>query len=323
MISIGYMNARKVNWLFTSIIALNVLVVVLVALAGESISIGTIPGLLLSQAVIFVPALLFLAGTKTKVKDLIASAKPKWLTSVLVILLTFLCMPLVVTVNAFSMLFVENEVTNLQPLLQGVPAWQIVLMIGIIGPVSEEFVFRGVIYHGYRRSGRLVAAMLMSALLFGLIHLNFNQMSYAILVGVIGVLLIEGTGSIFYSMLFHMTVNLTNVIQLLVQDPETAAMDAQQTKQMIESMMQMPYKQAMCIVIAVYAVISCFTTALAGCLYYLILKREGRTQHIGLMFAKEGDGKVKDSNRRIISWPIVFSILICLGYMIAEIAWMK
>lgn len=317
------MNSKRVNWLFTTIIALNVVVVILVAMAGERISIGILPSLLLSQAIIFLPSVLFLAGTGTKVGDLIAWAKPKWSVSLLIALFTFLCMPLIVTVNALSMLFVENEVSNLQPLLQGVPAWQIVLMIGILGPLSEEFVFRGVIYHGYRRSGRFVASMVMSAVLFGLIHLNFNQMSYAVLVGLIGVLIIEGTGSFFYSFLFHALINLVNVVQLLMQSPETAAMDAQQTREMVESLMQMPYEQAMCIVIAVYAVISCFTTALAGCLYYLILKKEGRTEHIRLIFAGEGKAGIKDENRRLWSLPLVFSMALCFVYMIAEIAWMK
>ena len=317
------MNAKKTNWLFTTIILLNVVAVVAVAFATEyaEVEIGIIPGLLLSQAVLFLPALLFLLATRTKIKDLIAVEKPKWLTTLLVILITYLCMPLVVTINAFSMLFVENEVTNLQPLLQGVPAWQLILMIGIIGPVSEEFVFRGVIYHGYRRSGRIVTAMLLSAFLFGLMHLNFNQMSYAFLVGIIGVLLIEGTGSIFYSIVFHICVNVTNVVQLLMQNPETAAMDAKQTREMIETTMNMPYKQALCIVIAVYAVIACFTTTIAGCLYYLILKKEGRTEHIRLLFSKKGDGGVSASGRRVWSWPLVFSVMLCFAYMIADIVW--
>lgn len=317
------MNAKRTNWLFTSIIALNVAAVVAIAfLAGYGgAELGTIPALLLSQAILFVPAILFLVATRTKVGDLIAVGKPKWLTTLLVIVITYLCMPLIVTVNAASMLFVENEVTNLSPLLQGVPVWQVVLMVGIIGPVSEEFVFRGVIYHGYRRSGRFVTAMLLSAVLFGLMHLNFNQMSYAIVVGVIGVLLIEGTGSIFYSILFHVCINLTNVIQLLAQDPEMASMDAQQTEQMIESLMNMPYKQAMCIVIAVYAVIACFTTAIAGCLYYLMLKKEGRTEHIRLLFSKEGDAGVAQEGRRVWSWPLVLSMVLCLAYMIADVAW--
>ena len=316
------MNAKKTGWLFAAIILLNVVMVFVVAFLAEyaEFTFDTIPALLLSQATIFFPAVLFLLGTRTKVGDLIAVAKPKWITSILVVLITYLCMPLIVTVNAVSMLFVENEVTNLQPLLQGVPVWQVVLMIGVLGPLSEEFVFRGVIYHGYRRSGRIVTAMLLSAVLFGLIHLNFNQMSYAIVVGVAGVLLVEGTGSIFYSILFHVCINLTNVIQIVMQDPETASMDAQQTQQMIESLLQMPFKQAMCIVIAVYAVISCFTMTIAGCLYYLILKREGRVGHIRLMFSKEGNMSVTGDGHSVWSWPLLLSVLICLAYMIVDIA---
>ena len=315
------MNAKKTNWLFTVIILLNFLTVVTVAYLAEykNIRIDTIPALLLSQVLLFVPAILFLVGSKTKMKELIAAEKPKCVTSLLVIVITYLCLPLVVTVNALSMLFVENEVTNLQPLLQGVPWWQVVLMVGVIGPISEEFVFRGVIYHGYRKSGRIITAMLLSAFLFGLMHMNFNQMSYAIVVGVMGVLLIEGTGSIFYSILFHMCINLTNVVQLLLQDSETASMNAEQTEQMIETMMQMPYKQAMCIVIAVYAVIACFTTALAGCLYYLILKKEGRVRHIRLLLSKEGSNNVNGEGHKIWSWPLVFSVGICLVYMIVDI----
>ncbi len=315
------MNAKKTNWLFAVIIAINFLTVIGVSFLAEyaDVTIGTIPALLLSQAMLFVPAIIFLLGTRTKPSELIAMEKPKWITSFLVVVITYLCMPLVVTINAFSMLFVENEVTNLQPLLQGIPWWQVVLMIGIIGPVSEEFVFRGVIYHGYRRSGRLVTAMLLSAFLFGLMHLNFNQMSYAILVGVIGVLLIEGTGSIFYPILFHVCINLTNVIQLVMQDPETASMDAQQTEQMIESMMNMPYKQAMCFVVAIYAIISCVTTAIAACLFYVVLKREGRVKHFLLMFSKKGDVKVTDDGRRVWTLPLVISVVLCLAFMIADV----
>lgn len=315
------MNAKKTNWLFAVIIAVNILVVIGVSFLSEytDITIGTIPALLISQAMMFVPTVFFLIGTRTRPGELIAMGKPKWITALLVVAFTYLCMPLIVTVNAFSMLFVENEVTNLQPLLQGIPWWQIVLMIGIIGPVSEEFVFRGVIYHGYRRSGRIVTAMLLSAFLFGLMHLNFNQMSYAILVGIIGVLLIEGTGSIFYPILFHVCINVTNVIQMLLQDSETASMDAQQTEQMIEAAMNMPYKQAMCFAVAIYAIISCVTTAIAACLYYVILKREGRTRHFLLMFSKKGDIGVTEDGRRVWTWPLVITVVLCLAFMIADV----
>ena len=317
------MNAKKTNWLFTSIIALNVLVVILAAVSPDGLSLGVIPALLLSQLMIFGPAVLFLLFTRTKPSDLIQMAKPKWSLSLLVVLITFLIMPLITAVNALSMLFVENEVTNMQALFLEAPGWLLLLVVGFVGPFSEEAVFRGVIYHGYRRSGRLVAAMILSSVLFGLMHLNFNQMSYAIVVGVIGVLLIEGTGSIFYSILFHATINTSNVIMMLLQDPESASMDAAKTREMVESLMHMPYREAMSVVCAVYIVIACVTTSLAGCLYYFILKKEGRAEHVCLLFAKEGRSAVCEKNQRIWSWPLLISIALCLVYMVAEIALIK
>ena len=317
------MNAKKVNWLFTSIIGLNILVIIWAACKPEGLSIGMMPALLLSQAMIFGPAILFLLFTKTKPVDLIQMASPKWSVSLLTILFTFLIMPLITAVNAFSMLFVENEVNNMQALFLETPAWLLLLIVGVVGPFSEEVVFRGVIYHGYRRSGRFVAAMLLSSILFGIMHLNFNQMSYAILVGIIGVLLVEGTGNIFYSILFHVTINVTNVTQMLLQSPETAAMDGAQTQEMIESLMHMPYREAMSVVVSVYSVIACVTTALAGCLYYYMLKKERRTEHVRLMFVSGNKNTVREPNRRIWSWPLVISMALCLLYMISEAALIK
>ncbi len=317
------MNAKKTNWLFTLIIALNALVVILAAVYPGGLSMGVIPALLVSQLMIFGPAALFMLFTKTKPSDFIQMAKPKWSISLLVVLITFLIMPLITAVNAFSMLFVENEVTNMQSLFLEAPAWLLLLIVGVVGPFSEEVVFRGVIYHGYRRSGRFVAAMLLSSVLFGLMHLNFNQMSYAIVVGVVGVLLIEGTGSIFYSILFHATINTSNVIMMLLQDPGSASMDAAQTQEMVESLMQMPYREAMCVVISVYAVIACVTTAMAGCLYYFVLKKERRAEHVRLLFVKEGRNAVREQNQRIWSWPLIVSMGLCLIYMIAEIVMIK
>lgn len=316
------MNARKVNWLFLSVILFEAAIVVLLILAGDGISLGVVSSLLLNQLIILLPSLLFLLFTRTRPGDLIAHGRPKLSVSLLVIVFTFLCMPLITTVNVFTQLFVENEASNLMQTLAGVPGWLILLVVGVVGPISEEFVFRGVIYHGYRRSGRLIGAMLLSALLFGLMHLNFNQMSYAILVGVIAVLLVEGTGSIFYSMLFHICINFTNAVQML-WSPETASMTAEQREAMIETTMNMPYMQALCVMISVYAVISCITTALAGCLYYLILKKEGRTEHVRLFLRVKGENGVKPHNQKLCSVPLIISVILCLAYMIADVVLMK
>ena len=310
------MNPKKVNWLFLTTLLVEAAVMAFMYLCSD-ISLGIIESLLLSQLIVLVPAVLFLFGTKTDPGRLIAHNRPKFTTALLVVVFTFLCMPAIIAVNAFSMLFVDNEVAGLQSYMLSVPWWQILLMVGIIGPVSEEFVFRGVIYHGYKTSQRFVGSMLLSALLYGLTHLNFNQMSYAVLVGIVSVLLLEGSGSIFYSMLFHICINTTNVVQMLVQKAQGTIMSQEESMAYIERTMQMPYKQALAVSVSVYAVIAAGATALAGCLLYLIVKKENRVQHMQQLL----HGNTGEKRTKLISVPLVISVVLCLLYMTADVFW--
>lgn len=310
------MNPKKVNWLFLTTLLVEAAVMAFMYLCSD-ISLGIIESLLLSQLIVLVPAVLFLFGTRTDPGRLIAHNRPKFTTTLLVVVFTFLCMPAIIAVNAFSMLFVDNEVAGLQSYMLSVPWWQILLMVGIIGPVSEEFVFRGVIYHGYKTSQRFVGSMLLSALLFGLTHLNFNQMSYAVLVGIVSVLLLEGSGSIFYSMLFHICINTTNVVQMLVQKAQGTIMSQEESMAYIERTMQMPYKQALAVSVSVYAVIAAGATALAGCLLYLIVKKENRVQHMHQLL----HGNTGEKRTKLISVPLVISVVLCLLYMTADVFW--
>ena len=310
------MNPKKVNWLFLTTLLVEAAVMAFMYLCSD-ISLGIIESLLLSQLIVLVPAVLFLFGTRTDPGRLIAHNRPKFTTTLLVVVFTFLCMPAIIAVNALSMLFVDNEVAGLQSYMLSVPWWQILLMVGIIGPVSEEFVFRGVIYHGYKTSQRFVGSMLLSALLFGLTHLNFNQMSYAVLVGIVSVLLLEGSGSIFYSMLFHICINTTNVVQMLVQKAQGTIMSQEESMAYIERTMQMPYKQALAVSVSVYAVIAAGAAALAGCLLYLIVKKENRVQHMQQLL----HGNTGEKRTKLISVPLVISVVLCLLYMTADVFW--
>lgn len=310
------MNPKKVNWLFLTTLLVEAAVMAFMYLCSD-ISLGIIESLLLSQLIVLVPAVLFLFGTRTDPGRLIAHNRPKFTTTLLVVVFTFLCMPAIIAVNAFSMLFVDNEVAGLQSYMLSVPWWQILLMVGIIGPVSEEFVFRGVIYHGYKTSQRFVGSMLLSALLFGLTHLNFNQMSYAVLVGIVSVLLLEGSGSIFYSMLFHICINTTNVVQMLVQKAQGTIMSQEESMAYIERTMQMPYKQALAVSVSVYAVVAAGAAALAGCLLYLIVKKENRVQHMQQLL----HGNTGEKRTKLISVPLVISVVLCLLYMTADVFW--
>lgn len=286
--------------------------IALVFLAPK-MQIGIVFSLVISQLLLFLPTVVFLIGTRTNPFRLIQHKKIRPTTALMIVGFTFLCMPLIMLVNMISMLFVDNAVDDMMGMILSKPALLMIFLIGVLGPVSEEFVFRGVIYHSYRCGGRIIGGMFLSALLFGLTHLNFNQMSYAIVVGVIGVMLIECTGSIVSSMIFHMVINLSNVIPVFLL-PETYAESGTDITAQLE-MLQMTYTEYMCVEIAIFLVIAVISVALALCLLYAITRREGRMTHIKAVFSKGRQGE----KERLWSVPLIISIALCLAYMTFDV----
>lgn len=57
------------------------------------------------------------------------------------------------------------------------------LLFVVVAPLSEEYLFRRMILHGLLARHRLFVAIGLSALLFGLMHLNFRQIFLGIIIG--------------------------------------------------------------------------------------------------------------------------------------------
>jgi membrane protease YdiL (CAAX protease family) len=86
------------------------------------------------------------------------------------------------------------------------------LFIGLIAPVSEEFVFRGVILKKFNRIMPFVAANVMQALLFGIFHFNLIQGIYGFVIGLFLGLIYKKTKSILGAIILHMVVNLSGIL---------------------------------------------------------------------------------------------------------------
>lgn len=304
------MNAKKANWTFLAIILFNAAAMVILAIFAGKIKLSMIPALLVSQGIVLVPVLLSLIVTRTRLKGFIPCKKIKFTSVLMIIAVTYLSMPLISVTNLISMLFVENEANNLMAGFEGISPFLLVLIVGILGPMNEEFIFRGVLYHGYRQSGRIIGAVILSSVLFGMMHLNFNQMAYAIVVGIIGVLLIECTGSIFASMIFHATINTTSMLAAFAQG--AIGKDSADIQNATEAMSNLTYKETLCIGISVYMVIALIATALAGCLLYVIARNEKRTAH---MEALGEICKIK-KKEKLFSVPLWIAMGLCMAYMI-------
>ena len=79
---------------------------------------------------------------------------------------------------------------------------------GIMGPIVEELLFRGLIYNRAKRMTGVVPAAIISAVLFGIFHGNWVQAPYAMIVGIMAVFVYEKYKSITAPILFHMSANI-------------------------------------------------------------------------------------------------------------------
>ena len=85
------------------------------------------------------------------------------------------------------------------------------VVVCILAPVVEELLFRGIVFRRMRAYWGTTIAMVFSALIFGIVHLDIITGIAAFVIGLIMALIYERTGSLLASMLFHFGFNFYSV----------------------------------------------------------------------------------------------------------------
>lgn len=101
---------------------------------------------------------------------------------------------------------------NTSELLLNGDFFQLFVVLGILVPFTEEVIYRGLIYNRIRRYMNVNKAIVISALLFGVFHLNLMQGIYAFLIGIIMGYLYYRYDNIFAPIALHMAVNQLTVV---------------------------------------------------------------------------------------------------------------
>lgn len=83
-----------------------------------------------------------------------------------------------------------------------------IVLYGLVSPLAEEVVFRGVIYNRMRRLYGPVAAVIASGILFGAFHGNLVQGVYGACMGILIACMYERKRRFFIPVLFHAAANL-------------------------------------------------------------------------------------------------------------------
>ena len=86
-----------------------------------------------------------------------------------------------------------------------------IFYIALLPAICEELIFRGIITNGVKKYG-IVVAVVVSSVLFALMHQNLQQLIYQLFLGAVMAYIALKTGSIIYTMVLHF---LNNFIILL------------------------------------------------------------------------------------------------------------
>lgn len=87
-----------------------------------------------------------------------------------------------------------------------------VICLGVIIPISEELIFRGLLFKRCRELMGFLPAAAGISILFGFTHGNLVQLLYAIGLGMLLAYVYEKYGSLRAAVLLHITANMTSLI---------------------------------------------------------------------------------------------------------------
>ncbi len=269
--------------------------------------------MVIAQMSIFIPTILYCRKRKIVIRELIPCRKISFSTGILVVISTYLMYPLMIVLNAVTLLFTDSALAGVQTEMMNGSMIAATLVVAVLPACVEEFLFRGVLFQTYRKS-RILPAIIISAFLFGCMHMNLNQFAYAFVMGIFLAFLVEGTGSIFSSILAHFTLNFTGVLLNWILKILYASQGMDSTMQQTGNFLQNDKEQIVMMLmgILIWFVIAMGTTVAGVAVYIQICKLNGRWEHMKKMFQKR-------TGERIITIPMILAVVAAVVIMILSI----
>jgi membrane protease YdiL (CAAX protease family) len=301
------MNTKRAGWTYMWMVILYVTASLLMSFWFEDTHVVLVA--LITEVTILLPVALNISKAHAGLKSQMhfKSVKPSTLLLSLVYLIC--CYPMVLAMNAFSMAISgNNEAMDITGQFMGLPAFLTWLIIGFIGPVVEEIAFRGAIMGGLRTTGRIFTPIILSGVLFGLMHMNINQFSYTFCVGIMWGLLVEASGSILTSMLCHITMNSISVIMVFALGDSLEKIE----ELLGESEKVASASQYLSIGV-VFLMIGIGFTALAMLLLRVIALNEGRTGCVENIFRRKNRA---EKYGHLWSVPLIIGMVLCVCMII-------
>ena len=122
--------------------------------------------------------------------------------------------------------FMLESYTDTQQIIEGGGFLIQLLTAGIVAPIVEELIFRGLVYRRTKKMIGTIAAAILSAALFGVFHGNWVQAPYAFIIGIVAVFVYEKFKSIVAPIMLHMSANILSVLIMTLASSDTPTVDS-------------------------------------------------------------------------------------------------
>ncbi|MCR4717636.1 MAG: CPBP family intramembrane metalloprotease [Lachnospiraceae bacterium] len=273
--------------------------------------------ILASQLTIVIPALIYMSLFKINPFKFMRFKKFHFGSALLIPLFMYSILPVMGLINLISQLFSTNVIqgTVTDILVGGLGSS--LLLVAMLPAFVEETAFRGAIY-GSLRGCRPVRAIILSGVMFGALHMNFNQFMYATALGIVMGLLLEATGSILSTMILHFCFNANSVILLwgmprIFEYMEKITGQNYNSSDILSQSTSLDTRQLL-IYIAVFIPVAAIGAAFAYLFYYIIAKLNKRWYYIKFLFSKET--KLQRSSfpkPKLMNAFAVIGLIVCFG----------
>ena len=270
--------------------------------------------LLISHIITFIfPAIIYLVITRQSAKDVLKLNKLYFKDTLLIILLAFVCQPIMTFFSLLSQFFFENEIGNFVTGIVNSPYIILLLLIAVLPAVTEEITIRGIVLSGYEDKN-IYLSCIITGLLFGIMHLDPQQFLYTAVLGFVLALVVRITNSIFASALIHFFINGTSITlqKLLSLIPENTPVMEQATEVSLRSL----DIQEKIFMSSFYGLIA---LAFGIAAYFIIKKLADLNIRRGIIDKDELSIKYNKSNERVFDISFIVIIIIYLLYMMSGI----
>lgn len=166
-------------------------------------------------ALICIPVMLVLFHMdrkKEKAAGVVQAKKaPMWKYGAVVIIAAAMCIALNNLVVIGNLSVYSQEYAETSQAFYSASFIIQIICLGILIPISEELVFRGLVFKRLRGEMGFVAAGIYSSVMFGIMHGNIVQMIYGFVLGMMLAYVYEKYGSVKAPMVAHVVINLISL----------------------------------------------------------------------------------------------------------------